>query len=232
MLQIDYYIIVERLFVAAALGGIIGWERERSNKQAGVKTHLLVSVGSALIMLISIYGFADFVDHPNARYDPARLAAQVVNGIGFLGAGAILRHSNVFVSGLTTAATLWVVAAIGLSVGAGFYVAAIATTIIALISVLSLRGVEVKYVKRAKIGELKVVCEDKMGILRDISKLLEQEKIDVRKVTFAEKKSEGGIVYTAVTFRMRMPAKKDMIQMGEKVQQISGVKEAQLNKYK
>src|SRR5690625_897987 len=177
MFEISYYTIAERLFLAALLGGIIGWERERQNKQAGVKTHLLVSVGSALIMLLSIYGFADFVSHPNARYDPARLAAQVVSGIGSLGAGAILRHSNFLISGLTTAATLWVCAAIGLSTGAGFYFPAVAVVVISVTSIVFLRGVEVKYANTKTIRELKIVFDHKQqGALQSISERLEKEQ--------------------------------------------------------
>ena len=219
MFEISYYTIAERLVLAALLGGVIGWERERQNKQAGVKTHLLVSVGSALIMLLSIYGFADFVDHVNARYDPARLAAQVVSGIGFLGAGAILRHSNFLVSGLTTAATLWVCAAIGLSTGAGFYFPAVAAVIIALTSIVFLRGVEVKYARTKTIRELKIVFDNEPGVLKKVSDQLDKEKIEIRKVTFSDEKNDDGEVYTVAKFRVRMPTRKDILMIAEKLQQ-------------
>ena len=230
-LEISYTVVAERLVLAAVLGGIIGWERERRNKQAGFKTHLLVSVGSALIMLTSIYGFGDLVDHPNARFDPARLAAQVVSGIGFLGAGAILRHSNMVVSGLTTAATLWVVAAIGLSVGAGFYFPAMATTGIVLISVVVLRGVEVRFAKTKKVKELNITVEDVEGTLADISDVLDKERVDVRKVTFSTKQDGEEAVLTVVKFRIRMPAKKDSLELVKRLHNIHGVKEVQLRKY-
>ncbi|AQS56452.1 magnesium transporter MgtC [Novibacillus thermophilus] len=228
-LEISYTVVAERLVLAAVLGGMIGWERERRNKQAGFKTHLLVSVGSALIMLTSIYGFGDLVDHPNARFDPARLAAQVVSGIGFLGAGAILRHSNMVVSGLTTAATLWVVAAIGLSVGAGFYFPAVATTGIVLISVVVLRGVEVRFAKK-KVKELNITVEDVEGTLVDISDVLDKERVDVRKVTFSTKQGGEEAALTVVKFRIRMPAKKDSLELVNRLHNIHGVKEVQLNK--
>jgi putative Mg2+ transporter-C (MgtC) family protein len=143
--------MVLRLLLSALLGGLIGWERERRNKQAGLKTHLLVSVGSTLIMLTSIYGFDGLLlNHPNARFDPARLAAQVVNGIGFLGAGAIMRRSDNIISGLTTAATLWAVAAIGLAIGSGFYLPGIITTVIVLLSNLLLNRLESRFWSSAK----------------------------------------------------------------------------------
>lgn len=150
-ISLDIGTMVLRLLLSALLGGLIGWERERRNKQAGLKTHLLVSVGSTLIMLTSIYGFDGLLlNHPNARFDPARLAAQVVNGIGFLGAGAIMRRSDNIISGLTTAATLWAVAAIGLAIGSGFYLPGIITTVIVLLSNLLLNRLESRFWSSAK----------------------------------------------------------------------------------
>jgi putative Mg2+ transporter-C (MgtC) family protein len=116
--------MVLRLLLAAALGAIIGYQRERAGKQAGLRTHILISVGAALISLLSIYGFG-------AASDPARVAAGVVVGVGFLGAGVILHRQGGIVAGLTTAATIWVVAGIGLAAGAGLYiVAAVATALV------------------------------------------------------------------------------------------------------
>ncbi len=116
--------MVLRLLLAAALGAAIGYQRERAGKQAGLRTHILISVGAALISLISIYGFGD-------ASDPARVAAGVVVGVGFLGAGVILHRQGGIVAGLTTAATIWVVAGIGLAAGAGLYiVAAVATALV------------------------------------------------------------------------------------------------------
>ena len=132
--------VLLRLAVAAALGGAVGIERELREREAGLRTHLLVSVGAALFTIAGAYGFRDFlVSGGNlTRTDPTRIAAQVVTGIGFLGAGAIIRQ-GLSVRGLTTAATLWVVAAIGLTVGAGYYSAAVITTAIALVSLWPLR---------------------------------------------------------------------------------------------
>lgn len=230
ILEIDYLSMISRLLVAALLGGIIGWERERRNKQAGFKTHLLVSVGSALIMLTSIYGFGDLVDHPNARFDPARLAAQVVSGIGFLGAGAILRHSNMIISGLTTAATLWIVAAIGLTVGAGFYFPAVATTAIVFITVGLLRGIEVKFATK-KLREIKVTVDDTQATLHEISDVLDKERIEVRKVSFSEKRGKEGAALTVIKIRMRMSAKKDLLKVAQRLQEIKGVHGVQYEKF-
>jgi putative Mg2+ transporter-C (MgtC) family protein len=123
-----------RLAVAAALGGAVGLERELQARDAGFRTHMLVAVGSALFALAGAYGFREF---PRG-VDPSRVAAGIVTGIGFLGAGAIIRQ-GLTVRGLTTAATLWVVAAIGLSAGAGYYSGAVLTTLIVLLLLWPLR---------------------------------------------------------------------------------------------
>src|SRR6058998_444562 len=132
--------ILGRVALAAALGAVLGLERELREREAGLRTHLLVSVGSALFTIVSAYGFREFLVNGGnvVRADPTRIAAQIVTGIGFLGAGAIIRQ-GFSVRGLTTAATLWVVAAIGLTTGAGYYWPAVATTAIALFSLWPLR---------------------------------------------------------------------------------------------
>jgi putative Mg2+ transporter-C (MgtC) family protein len=138
-----------RLSVAAALGGAIGAEREFRERQAGLRTHLVVCVGSALFTIVSAYGFREFLVHGGSvvRADPTRIAAQIVSGIGFLGAGAIIRQ-GLSVRGLTTAATLWLVAAIGMACGAGYYSAAMIATAGALITLGPLRIVAYKLIHR------------------------------------------------------------------------------------
>ncbi len=125
-MDMDYYgVVLGRLVISCILGGIIGYERESKSKSAGLRTNVLVCLGSCLIMILSQDLYATVEGKTNA--DPARLAAQVVSGIGFLGAGAIMKE-GLNVTGLTTAACLWVVAGVGLAVGAGNYLGAIATT--------------------------------------------------------------------------------------------------------
>jgi putative Mg2+ transporter-C (MgtC) family protein len=132
--------VLLRVVVAAVLGGAIGAEREIREREAGLRTHLLVSVGAALFTLVSAYGFSDFhySQRSGINLDPTRIAAQIVSGIGFLGAGAIIRQ-GLSIRGLTTAATLWAVAAIGLASGAGYYSAAVITTALVLFSLWPLR---------------------------------------------------------------------------------------------
>ena len=123
-----------RIFVAAILGGLIGLEREYRSKEAGFRTHFLVAMGSALFMIVSAYGFQDVAMSEAHRWDVSRIAAQVVSGIGFIGAGTIIfRKQENMVSGLTTAAGVWVVAAIGLACGGGMYKLAIASSILVLV---------------------------------------------------------------------------------------------------
>ena len=141
--------VLGRLALAAVLGGAVGLEREFREREAGLRTHLLVSVGSALFTLVSAYGFHEFLVNGGAlvRTDPTRIAAQIVSGIGFLGAGAIIRQ-GLSVRGLTTAATLWLVAAIGMAAGAGYYSAALIATAGALVSLGPLRILAYRIVRR------------------------------------------------------------------------------------
>jgi putative Mg2+ transporter-C (MgtC) family protein len=129
-----------RLTLAAALGGAIGFERELRDREAGLRTHLLVCLGSALFTIVSAYGFREFLTSGDQviRADPTRIAAQIVTGIGFLGAGAIIRQ-GLSVRGLTTAATLWVAAAIGIAAGAGYYSGAVLGTVVTIFALWPLR---------------------------------------------------------------------------------------------
>ena len=134
----DIFLVATRLILAAILGAVIGIEREINNRAAGFRTHIIVSVGACLIMLIGIDGIGKF-SSDTAR-DTARIAGQVISGIGFLGAGTILQKKNA-VTGLTTAATLWLSAAIGLAVGIGYYEGAIIATVICLVTLISLNKI-------------------------------------------------------------------------------------------
>ena len=141
--------MVTRLLLTLVLSGLIGLERQVHRRDAGLRTHILVALGSCLIMLTSLYVFDIYKDQ--VALDPVRIAAGVVTGIGFLGAGTIIRESD-GVRGLTTAASLWVVAGIGLAVGVGFNKIAIYTTILVLIVLHFLRYVEVPLSKENKHG--------------------------------------------------------------------------------
>src|SRR6478609_2489613 len=155
----DWHVTL-RLGLAAVLGGAIGVERELRDREAGIRTHLLVSLGSALFTLVSAYGFHEFLTSGDAvvRTDPTRIAAQIVTGIGFLGAGAIIRE-GLSVRGLTTAATLWVVAAIGMACGAGWYGPAAITTLFTILALGPLRILAYKWLDRIKPEENRLIVE-------------------------------------------------------------------------
>jgi putative Mg2+ transporter-C (MgtC) family protein len=154
--------ILLRLAVAAALGGAIGVERELREREAGLRTHLLVALGASLFTIVSAYGFDDVLSHggPSVliRLDPSRVAAQIVSGIGFLGAGAIIRQ-GLSVRGLTTAASLWIVAAIGMASGAGMYAAAVIGTVIVLFTLGPLRILAFRVIERFRPEENRLVVE-------------------------------------------------------------------------
>ncbi|RWZ52154.1 MgtC/SapB family protein [Halobacillus fulvus] len=131
-----------RLLAALLLSGMIGFEREIKNHSAGFRTHILVGVGACLMMLLSLYGFEEYIDtYENVRFDPARIPSYVISGIGFLGAGTIIVN-GMTIRGLTTAASIWAVAGIGLVVGAGMYDVALLTTLIVLLSLVFLNKIE------------------------------------------------------------------------------------------
>ncbi|MFC4600169.1 MgtC/SapB family protein [Cohnella hongkongensis] len=194
-----------RIALAAALGGLIGLEREWNNHAAGLRTHIMVCLGSAAIMLLSIYGFSEFMAEPNVRADPARLAAQVVSGIGFLGAGAILRTGS-NVSGLTTAASIWVVAAIGLCTGAGFFYCAVLTTAIALLSLFLLNKLEKWMMRSRRYREVKIKVEDRPGNLGAIIERLSAHGIQIGKVQVDHELEDdsGGAGRPVVAFRFHL----------------------------
>ncbi|MCC6252005.1 MAG: MgtC/SapB family protein [Bacteroidia bacterium] len=151
--------IILRLLLASLFGGLIGLERERKHWAAGLRTHMMVCVGSCLVMIVSAFGFADILGTDAVSLDPSRVAAQVISGIGFIGAGTILFSKQGTVHGLTTASGLWTVAAIGLATGSGLYFAAGTTTIIALIILWALQPLEQFFTKKFRLKTIKIVTD-------------------------------------------------------------------------
>jgi len=155
MVALTNWDTLERLLAAAALGSLIGFERERLLWAAGIRTHMLVCVGACLFMIVSAFGFSTALTQDHVVLDPSRIAAQVVSGIGFLGAGAILARGEI-VRGLTTAASIWTVAAIGLAVGGGLYFAAGASTAVILAILAGVKPLEEAYRSRNQTCRLKI----------------------------------------------------------------------------
>ena len=174
----DIFLVATRLILAAILGAVIGIEREIKNRAAGFRTHIIVSVGACLIMLIGIDAIGD-ISKDQAR-DTARLAGQVVSGIGFLGAGTILQKKN-GVSGLTTAATLWLSGAIGLAVGIGYYEGAIIATVICLITLVSLKGISDLINKKTTKSYIMVFDTSNFN-QKSFYEFTQEEGVEVRKI--------------------------------------------------
>ena len=180
--------VILRVVLAAALGGAIGLERELRDREAGLRTHLLVSVGAALFTLVSAYAWTDwtFSTRDGLVFDPTRIAAQVVTGIGFLGAGAIIRQ-GLSVKGLTTAATLWVVAAIGMAAGVGYYEAALVTTALVLVTLWPLRILAFKLSARVRPAEGRVAVDLPAGASAvSILEAVERTGADVTSLEFEQ----------------------------------------------
>ena len=188
--------VLGKLFVAAILGGIIGWERHKRGRPAGLRTHLLVCIGVTLMMLVSEHIFLKYQGYGHnsvLRIDPARIAAQVVTGIGFLGAGTIMR-SRTSIRGLTTAASLWVVAGIGLAVGSGFILPAIFTTVIAMM-ILTLNSFVEKKLKRNKYRTMKMLISGQGHFLDDISQILEKHSVKLKNYKFKNNIQKNEVEY-------------------------------------
>jgi len=190
--MISQFDILARLGAAALLGSLVGLERERLMWAAGVRTHMLVAVGACLFMIVSAYGFehARTLDH--VILDPSRIAAQVVSGIGFLGAGSILLRGQV-IRGLTTAASIWSVAALGLACGGGLYFAASATTAIILIILIGIKPLEEMYRVRVQSASLQVTTRHDALSSGALRKLMSLRSTQIRRVTIEQHGGEDQI---------------------------------------
>ncbi|PFD41059.1 methyltransferase [Bacillus cereus] len=189
-LDIDFII---RIGVAGLLGAMIGIEREIRSKEAGLKTHFLVAVGSALIMVVSKYAFSDIMFEDHMSLDPSRIAAQVVSGVGFLGAGTIIIQKQA-VKGLTTAAGLWATAGIGLAIGAGMYVVGIGATILVLIGLeIVSRIFKVQFLFPQNIAVQ--MCMNKQEAVQQILEILQVKGIPILSYEVDVLQQEEGVIY-------------------------------------
>lgn len=164
-----------RIIIAGICGGIIGYERKNRNKEAGIRTHMIVALGAALIMIVSKYGFEDILGKQGIALDPSRIAAQIVTGVGFLGAGMIFMRKNT-ISGLTTAAGIWATSAIGMSIGSGLYILGILTTVLIVVIQIILHGRLLKGTYKDEISFL--IKKDKAAI-DDLQKRLEAMHVEI-----------------------------------------------------
>lgn len=185
-----YFSIVIRLLEACLLGGIIGYEREHLHRPAGFRTHILVCVGSALVMITSEFVYNKF-SH-NVNVDPARLGAQVISGIGFLGAGTIIKE-GINVKGLTTAASLWAVSCVGIAVGIGFYSGAFIATVIIFLTLVVIGKVQRKKASQRNIN-LCVHTLIKKGEVKEISKIIEEFGVKILDIEFVSSERDGEMI--------------------------------------
>lgn len=183
--------ITFRLLLSILFSGIIGLERESLNRPAGFRTHILLCVGSTLTMLVSLYIFEQF--KTQANLDPARMPAQVVSGIGFLCAGTIIREGAT-VRGLTTAAGLWAVGAIGLAVGSGFYLTALLSTILIFFTLLSFSKIEMYISKNKRVRQFTIVIDDRPGQIGRIGTVLGEMNIDIKNLKMQSMEDDRVII--------------------------------------
>lgn len=219
--------LIIRLAAATLLGSIIGLERQRHEWAAGLRTHMLVCLGSALVMVVSTYGFNDVLGKPGIALDPSRVAAQVISGIGFLGAGTILFLRQEVVRGLTTAAGLWTVAAIGLACGGGLYLAAGVTTVIVFVILALIKPLETRFINKEKFSGFKMVLERKLVSLQDIEDVLKDNSVKYKEISlnpaFEEDLDEIKISLEKVAFK-----KQDPLVIVEALRKLKGVREVNL----
>ncbi|MDN7242026.1 MgtC/SapB family protein [Planococcus sp. N028] len=176
----DYIDIIIRLLLATVLSGLIGIERESKRQPAGLRTHVLVGTGSCLMMILSVTGFDSFLqmDNDAIRFDPGRIPSYVISGIGFLGAGTIIVQRG-SVRGLTTAASIWVAAGIGLVVGIDMYFVAILTTAIVLITLHLVEKFERKYLSMRNQKSVIVFAKDQADSFATICKIIEESQLEI-----------------------------------------------------
>lgn len=212
-------VVLTRILVACLLGGIIGFEREHSrNKPAGFRTHILVCMGSCLVMLIAHFTITAYSGQVNI--DPTRIAGQVVSGIGFLGAGAIIRH-GASVKGITTAASIWVVACVGLACGIGFYTGAVFATLLIWAVLIYLKAVEDRFAKKEMIKILEIEGEKGKQLIVPLSNLLKDCKLNIKSLDIAENPNTGK--QKIVLYLESANKTLDLAEISAKIYEIEGI---------
>ncbi len=187
-----------RILLAAIMGGVIGTERSRRQKEAGVRTHVIVAVGSALIMVVSKYGFFDLWEAFKFDVDPSRLASNIVTGVGFLGAGVIF-VKNASIRGLTTAAGIWATAGVGMALGSGMYTVGIFTGLL-IIALQFLLHNHISRLEGSHVNELKMKVRYSPGIVEHLKDQLAERGMNIE--YFRIKKSTDGILTCSLALRM------------------------------
>lgn len=213
----NFFTVVIRILVALVLSGLIGFERELKNHSAGFRTHILVGVGACLMMLLSIYGFTDFMGEDSVRFDPARIPSYVISGIGFLGAGTIMVYGGT-IRGLTTAASIWAVAGLGLVVGVGMYATAVFTTLVILLSLIFLNNFEKRFTRASSINILEIVVTNET-MLHDLVAVLESYDLDIQ----AMEVEKSGKDLRHIYIKTRLPEGEPYLRLFDEISRLSFV---------
>ncbi len=208
---------VIRLALALVLGAVIGFERERRDYAAGFRTHSLVAVGSALFLIVSTYGFSDILGSQDVALDPSRVAAQVVTGIGFLGGGAIIVQRGT-VHGLTSAAGIWFVAAIGLACGAGLFSVALVGTAIALLVLVPFKILERRVFQRTHVL-FDIRVDHVAGLVSTVHTLVEEAGATIRTLRISGDDKRG----TRLLLELDAPQGRALDRLVERLQEIEGI---------
>jgi putative Mg2+ transporter-C (MgtC) family protein len=214
--------IILRLLIATILGAAVGLERERLEWAAGLRTHALVCVGAALFMIVSAFGFADALGSSDVILDPSRVAAQVVSGIGFIGAGTIIFRREI-VRGLTTAASIWAVAAIGLAVGGGMYLAAIVATVLALVILAVVKPIEWRVFKHRRARQVNLTVDVQEISLSDIKAEIEAADLHLDRLVI--RSSDSAEAERVEVFLARGSSEEKLLLLIESLRRLAGVRE-------
>lgn len=211
-----------RLLLSFLMGGVIGFERAHRRQNAGLRTHILICLGSTLLMMLSIWVPEEFLGAKNG--DPGRIAAQVVSGIGFLGAGSIIRLGNT-VKGLTTAASLWFVAALGLGIGAGMYIPCLFALGISLFALVVLEPIERFLFPAERFKHLVITYSGSSDFPERARKIIEEYGIPVQSVDVEKNLKKGG---SHVRFLVRVPVETDTGDLYKSIKEVGGVEKVEL----
>ena len=215
--------ILIRLGLAAFLGSIVGLERERVDWVAGLRTHMLVCVASALMMIVSIFGFEDILGREGVILDPSRVASSVITGIGFIGAGTIFFFKQQVLKGLTTSAGIWSLAGIGLAVGGGLFFAAFMATLIVLIILFVIQKIETNLTRNYKDCKINIVLEKHKFSLAAVEQIITDMHIKISSITFYPNKTED-------TDQLELTSEKsikkeDLLSTIERIKRLPGIRE-------
>ncbi|MBC5638521.1 MgtC/SapB family protein [Ornithinibacillus sp. BX22] len=215
----NFLLIIARVLIALVLSGLIGFERELKNHSAGFRTHILVGVGACLMMLLSLFGFEAYIEkYNNVQFDPARIPSYVISGIGFLGAGTIMVYGGT-IRGLTTAASIWAVAGLGLVVGAGMYAVAVFTTLIILLSLVFLNNFEKLFTRGKTSLVLEIISYSGLPINKVVS-VLEDSELKVRQVEVIKVEND----LKSIFIKVERKANLNKIELFERLSSIDAVK--------